>query len=143
MRSAYMTRRIGRWSCGLSLGSVVGSAAVSPDEIQKLRKDLSCSAHELGRTLGVDSNTVVAWESGELFPTKRHVEQMRAIREKGPDAIVRAPRGKQAKRGMERLDDPKLWEILRKLLEHPPLFDQVVKLADAYDDPTRKKPPAP
>jgi transcriptional regulator with XRE-family HTH domain len=111
---------------------------VAPDEIQKLRKDLSCSAHELARALGVHANTVLAWENGELFPTKRHVDQMRAIRDQGPDAIARTPRGKQTKRGVERLDDPKLWEVLRKLLEHPALFDQVAKLADAYEDPARK-----
>ncbi len=113
---------------------------MSPEEIQKLRKDLKCSAHELSRALGVDANTVLAWESGELFPTKRHVEQLRKIGEQGPDAIVRTPRGKAPpKQGVMRLDDPKLWEILRKLLEHPALFDQVAKLADGYEDPARKK----
>jgi hypothetical protein len=36
---------------------------------------------------------------------------------------------------MARLADPRLWELLRKLAEHPALFDQVSKLADAYPDP--------
>jgi transcriptional regulator with XRE-family HTH domain len=119
---------------------MVGSRRVSPDEIQKLRKDLACSAHELARTLGIEANTVLAWESGELFPTKRHVEQLRAIKEKGPDAVARTPRGKRVKRGMDRLDDPKLWEIMRKLLEHPALFDQVAKMAEGFEDPAQKKP---
>jgi transcriptional regulator with XRE-family HTH domain len=113
---------------------------MSPEEIQQLRKELSCSAHELGRTLGVDGATVVAWEAAELFPTKKHVELMRELQQKGPTAVFRAPRGKaRAKKGVERLDDPKLWEIVRKLLEHPPLFDQVAKLAEGYEDPARPK----
>lgn len=114
---------------------------MSPEEIQQLRKNLKCSAHELGRALGVDANTVLAWEGGELFPTKRSVELMRELEGKGPDAIPRAPKGRvRVKKGVERLDDPKLWEVVRKLLEHPVLFDQVAKLADAYDDPA--KPPS-
>jgi transcriptional regulator with XRE-family HTH domain len=119
---------------------VIGSRAVSPEEIQQLRKDLKCSAHELARVLGVDANTVLAWEGGELFPTKRYVDQMRELKTKGPDAIPRMPRGRvRVKKGVERLDDPKLWEIVRKLLEHPALFDQVAKLADGYDDPAKPK----
>jgi hypothetical protein len=63
------------------------------------------------------------------------------LKTKGPDAIPRTPRGKaRVKKGVERLDDPKLWEIVRKLLEHPVLFDQVAKLADGYDDPAKAKP---
>jgi transcriptional regulator with XRE-family HTH domain len=113
---------------------------VSPEEIRNLRKELACSAHELARTLGVDANTVLAWEAAELFPTKRHVEQMRELWEKGPTAVFRAPKGKtRAKKGVERLDDPKLWEVVRKLLEHPTLFDQVVELAQRYDDPAQPK----
>ncbi len=113
---------------------------MAPEEVQDLRKSLKCSAHELGRTLGVDANTVLAWESGELFPTKRHVDQMAALRTKGPDAIVRTPKGRvQQKQGTERLEDPKLWEVVRKLCEHPALFDQVAKLADAYTDAIKPK----
>jgi len=37
---------------------------------------------------------------------------------------------------LARLSDPKLWELVRKLAEHPALFDQVSKLAEAYSDPT-------
>lgn len=113
---------------------------MAPEEIQALRKELGCSAHELGRVLGVDANTILAWEAAELFPTKRHVDQMRALREQGPDAIPRAYRGrKRAMPPIERLADPKLWELLRKLLEHPALFDKVAQLAESYDDPARPK----
>ena len=115
-------------------------AAVTPDEIKQLRKELACTARELATALDLDQKEVLAWETGELFPTKRHVTMMEGLRKKGPSAIVRAPKGKVKKVGMQRLDDPKLWEVVRKLLEHPALFDQVVKLADGYADPAR--PPA-
>jgi transcriptional regulator with XRE-family HTH domain len=111
---------------------------VSPDEVKELRKELNCTAKELANQLKTDSKTVMAWESGEMFPTKRYITQMELLRKKGPDAFPRAPRGKTKTTGLERLDDPKLWEVVRKLLEHPALFDQVAKLADAYDDPASK-----
>ncbi len=114
---------------------------MSPEEIQQLRKELKCSAGELARTIGVDADTVLAWEGGELFPTKRYVDQLRVLKEKGPDAIVRLPRGRaRAKVGVDRLADPKLWELVRKLIQHPALFDQVAKLAEGYDDPATDKP---
>lgn len=109
---------------------------MSPAEIQKLRKDLSCTARELATTLGVDPKEVAGWETGELFPTKRYVEAMSGLRERGPSAITRAPRGKApAKTGSARLADPTLWLVVRKLLENPTLFEQVLKLSEKYPDP--------
>ncbi len=132
---------------GGSARSCVGSASrreagawyrqrVQPEEIQKLRKDLACTARELATALGVDAKDIASWEAGETFPTKRHVQAMAALRERGPSAIVRAPRGKAAaKTGMQRLNDPALWRLVRKLLEHPALFDEAAKLAEKYKDP--------
>ncbi len=110
-----------------------------PEDIKQLRKELGCTARALALALDLEQKTVLAWESGELFPTKRHVTAMEALRDKGPDAIPRISRGKAEKTGMQRLDNPKLWEIVRKLLEHPTLFDQVAKLADKFDDPAKPK----
>ncbi len=114
---------------------------VSPEELKQLRKELSCTAKELALTLGVEPKEYAAWEAGELFPTKRHVSELQALGKKGKDAILRAPKGKTgaAKVGMARLADAKLWELVRKLIEHPALFDQVCKLADAYADPTEPR----
>ena len=109
---------------------------MSPEAIKALRKELNCTARELATALKIDQKEVMAWETGELFPTKRFVLQMEMLRKKGPSAIVRTPRGAK-KTGMQRLDDPKLWELVRKLLEHPALFDQVVKLAEPYADPAK------
>ena len=112
--------------------------AVSPEELKQLRKELSCTAKELALTLGIEPKEFAAWEAGELFPTKRYVAELEALRKKGAAAIFRAAKGKAgaAKVGMARLADAKLWELVRKLVEHPALFDQVVKLAEAYPDPT-------
>lgn len=109
---------------------------VLPEDIRKLRKELSCTARELAVTLGVDAARVAAWESGDEFPTKRYVEAMEALRQKGPTAIVRQPKGKAtAKSGVARLSDPSFWRVVRKLVEHPALFDQVAKLSEKYPDP--------
>ncbi len=109
---------------------------VSPEDIKQLRKELNCTARELATALKLDQKEVLAWEAGELFPTKRYVVQMEAFRKKGPSAIPRAPKGK-AKRvtGSQRLNDPKLWELVRKLVEHPDFFDAAYKLGQNYADP--------
>ena len=117
---------------------------MSPDDIKQLRKDLKATARELAAALEVDQKEVVAWEAGERFPTKRYVAAMQKLGAQGPAAIPRAPKGKAAaKTGMQRLADAKLWEILRKLIEHPALFDQVAELAAKYRDPGVEGPRGP
>lgn len=120
---------------------------MSPEDLKQLRKELTCTAKELALNLGIEPKEYAAWEAGELFPTKRHVGELEALRKKGPTSIARAPKGKGSAAqttGMARLAEPKLWELVRKLAEHPALFDQVSKLADAYADPAdaRAKPDA-
>lgn len=107
---------------------------MSPDEIKELRRALRCSAKELAAALGLEQAEVLAWEKGELFPTKKHVQAMSALRDKGPGAIVRKRRGKPAT-PMAALADPELWAMVRKIAAHPALFDEVRKLAGAYGDP--------
>jgi transcriptional regulator with XRE-family HTH domain len=109
---------------------------VTPDDIKALRKDLSCTAKELAHALGIEQATVLAWEKGELFPTKPFVDKMNALRAKGPSAIPKKAKGADP---MKVLADPALWEVLRKILGHKKLRDEVVKLAQAYDDPARDK----
>lgn len=105
---------------------------VSPDEIKAVRKDLSCTAKELAAALGVEQATVLSWEKGELFPTKVYVDKMQALRAKGPAAIPKKAKGDAP---MKVLADPSLWELMRKLLAHKKLRDEVVKLAAPYADP--------
>ncbi len=109
---------------------------MSPDQIKNLRKQLGCTARELAETLGLEQKDVLAWESGELFPTKRWVTAMHKLESAGPTAIKRKPRGNaKSATGLALLHDPALWALLRKLLAYPELFRQAAQLAEKYDDP--------
>jgi DNA-binding transcriptional regulator YiaG len=107
--------------------------AVTPEDIKALRKELGCTARDLATTLGIEQKEVLAWEAGELFPTKRFVDQMRGLREKGPSAVLKSTKGK-AVAPTDRVSDPAFWAVVKKLLLHPALFEQVNKLAEGYGD---------
>ena len=107
---------------------------MAPDELRALRKELRCTAKELGLSLGLDPDTVSAWERGELVPTKACIERMQALRALGPDAIVRKRRPTNTP--FAALADPELWTLVRKLIAHTELRKAVAKLAAAYADPT-------
>jgi transcriptional regulator with XRE-family HTH domain len=102
-------------------------------DIKKLRDGLGCSMGDLAKAVGVDVRTVVAWESGDLFPTKRHSAKLEALRRAGPEA---ARAKKTAPSGTALLDEPRLWTVFRKLLAHPELFAKVEELAEKYPNPT-------
>lgn len=105
---------------------------MTPDDIKALRKDLSCTAKELAQALGLEQATVLAWEKGDLFPTKVFVDKMNALRARGPGAIPKKVKGPDP---MKVLADPALWELVRKLAAHKKLRDEATKLAAAYPDP--------
>lgn len=105
---------------------------MTPDEIKALRKDLACTAKELAHAMGIEQATVLAWEKGELFPTKPYIDKMNALRSRGPAAIPKKARGDAP---MKVLADPVLWELVRKIVAHKKLRDEVAKLASAYADP--------
>jgi transcriptional regulator with XRE-family HTH domain len=107
---------------------------VTPDEIKALRKELACTAKELAAALGVEQATVLAWEKAELFPTKAYVDRMAELRAKGPSAVPRKAKGAEPPIGKS-LADPQVWELLRKVLAHKKLRDEVAKLAEKYADP--------
>ena len=115
---------------------------MTPDQLKQLRKELSCTAKELATALGLEQATVMAWEKGELFPTKRAIDEMEALREKGPSAIVRKAKGKSAD-PLKVLADPQLWELVRKLAVHKQLRDAVAKMAADYSDPAADEPQEP
>ncbi len=108
---------------------------MTPDDIKDLRRGLSCTAKELAQALGTDQATVMAWEKGDLFPTKAHVDKMAALAKRGPSAIPRKSKGDAP---MKVLADPALWELVRKLAAHKKLRDDVQKLAAAYADPAKE-----
>jgi transcriptional regulator with XRE-family HTH domain len=105
---------------------------MTPDALKALRKELGCTARELAAALDLDQATVLAWERGELFPTKRHVDAMAALAAKGPGAIPKKAKGGDP---MKVLADPQLWELVRKLAAHKKLRDETMKLAAGYPDP--------
>ena len=106
---------------------------MTPDELRALRKELSFTAKELALALGVDQATVMAWEKADLFPTKAYIDRMLELRAKGPGAIPR--KSKAAADPIKSLNDPLVWEILRKVAAHKKLRDEVAKLAEKYPDP--------
>ncbi len=107
---------------------------MTPDDIKALRKELSCTAKELAQALGIEQATVLAWEKGDLFPTKPTIDKMHAPRAKGPAAIPKKAKGADP---MKVLADPALWELMRKLVVHKKLRDEVTKPASAYPDPAK------
>lgn len=106
---------------------------VTSDDIKQLRKELGCTARDLATTLGIEQKEVLAWEAGELFPTKRYVDQMQALRAKGPSAVMKSSKGKSVA-PTDRIADPAFWAVVRKLLLHPPLYEQVSKLAERFEE---------
>jgi DNA-binding XRE family transcriptional regulator len=106
--------------------------AVTPDEIKALRRELSCTAKELAAALELDQTTVLAWEKGDLFPTKQYIDEMARLRAKGPGAVPKKSKGDDP---MKALADPAVWQLVRKLAAHKKLRDAVAKLAAAYSDP--------
>ena len=109
-------------------------ASLSPDDIKALRTTLQCTTRELADAIGVEQKTIIDWEGGNSFPTKKHVDRMAALREKGPSAVPRKARGASPP-PLRVLADPQLWEVVRKLLAHKKLRDEVLKLAANYADP--------
>jgi len=106
---------------------------MTPDALKALRKDLACTAKELAAALEIDQATVLAWERGELFPTKRYIDAMAALAQKGPGSIPKKSKGGDP---MKVLADPLLWELVRKLAAHKKLRDETAKLAAGYPDPS-------
>lgn len=111
---------------------------MTPDDLKALRKELGCTARELAGALGLEQETVLAWERGDLFPTKRFVDAMEKLRQKGPSAIPRKPRKSAAAPASpwQALADPALWRLVRKLVAYPALRAQVEELAAGHADPT-------
>jgi transcriptional regulator with XRE-family HTH domain len=105
---------------------------LTPDALKALRKDLGCTAKELAAALELDQGTVLAWERGELFPTKRYIDAMEALARKGAGAIPKKAKGGDP---MKVMADPLLWELVRKLAAHKKLREETAKLAAGYPDP--------
>jgi transcriptional regulator with XRE-family HTH domain len=108
---------------------------MTPEELRAARKDLACTAKELAAVLGLPQATLLAWESGELFPTRQYIDKIQVLRSKGPSAIPRKSKGQDP---IKNLADPQAWELFRKLLAHKKLRDEVTKMAASYTDPAQE-----
>ncbi|WP_044248964.1 helix-turn-helix domain-containing protein [Chondromyces apiculatus] len=107
------------------------------EQIKALRQKLGCTARELAMALGLEQETVLAWERGEIFPTKRYVARLEEIQLAGPSAIPRVPKRRRERPSspLQALAEPETWQLLRKLLAHAELREQVMRLAEPYPDP--------
>jgi transcriptional regulator with XRE-family HTH domain len=99
------------------------------DDIRALRKRHRLSMKDLADHLSTEVSVVSAWESGTLYPTKKHVDLMKKL-DMGPPPP-------KAKRGLYDgfLSDPRAAAAIRKLLAHEALQEELLRLADKYDDP--------
>lgn len=105
---------------------------MTPEDIKALRKGLHLTARQLARALDVEGDDVVAWEAGERFPTKRLVTKMLNLREAGSSeqpAAQKAPEPTQA----SALENPKLWAVVRRLVEDPAFLERVAKAAEGTE----------
>jgi transcriptional regulator with XRE-family HTH domain len=104
---------------------------MTPDEIKKARLALKCTAKELAAALDVEASTVMAWERGEMFPTKQYVEKMQEFVAAGPAAIPKKAKGADP---LDALRDADVWALIRKIVAHPKLRAEIQKIADKYED---------
>lgn len=110
---------------------------MTPEDLKEARKELQCTAKELAGALGLPQSEVMAWEKGDLFPTKQYVDKIEALRKKGPSAI---PKKAKSVDPIKSLMDPAFWELVRKLAAHKKLRDDAIKLAASYADPGAEAP---
>lgn len=105
---------------------------MTPEEIKQARVTLKCTGKELAAALGLEPSVVLAWERGEMFPTRQYVEKIESLLSQGPSSIPKKAKGGDP---FEALRDPDVWALIRKVLAHPKLRSEVAKLAAKYDEP--------
>ncbi len=106
---------------------------MQPEDVKRIREALACSMGELAAAVGVEVKTLLAWESGDQFPTKRHSDRLAALEKEGPSAIKRK-RASKAPIGPDLLADPRFWVVVRRLATNPEFFAAVEKLSASYGD---------
>jgi|JI8StandDraft_1071087.scaffolds.fasta_scaffold110600_2 transcriptional regulator with XRE-family HTH domain len=106
---------------------------MTPDEIKSLRRTLNLTQRQLAEALDLDVDLVRQWEREALFPTKAHCAAMEKLRQNPP------PRpAKGAVPPMAVLSDPAFFALLRKLVAHPGLRAECLRLAAEVPDPAEE-----
>jgi transcriptional regulator with XRE-family HTH domain len=105
---------------------------MQPEDVRRIREALACSLGQLAAAVGVDVKTLLAWESGDQFPTKRHADRLKALEAEGPSAIKKS--SKSAPTGPDLLADPRFWSVVRKLATNRDFFAAVAQMAERYED---------
>jgi DNA-binding transcriptional regulator YiaG len=105
---------------------------MQPEDVKRIRESLACSMGQLAAAIGVEVKTILAWEAGDQFPTKRHADKLTALEKEGPSAIKR-PSPKKPPTGSDLLADPRFWAVVRKLAVHADFFEKVEKLSATYE----------
>lgn len=103
-------------------------------DIRALRRRLGLTMAQLAEKVGVAQSDVTAWELGEKFPTKAHVQKLRAL-ESAPAADGKPSPKLDGALWAPFLTSPEFGALLRKLLFHPELRAKAQELAAAYRDP--------
>ena len=105
---------------------------MQPEDVKRIREALACSMGELAAAVGVEVKTLLAWESGDQFPTKRHADRLVALEKEGPSSIKRFG-SKKPPAGPDLLADPRFWTVVRKLATNTDFFAAVEKLSKTYE----------
>ena len=109
---------------------------MSPEAIKALRQELGCTARELAGALGIEQDDGARLGAVDLFPTKRHVDMMEALRSKGPSAVPRKPRRKSAPASPSTPSPtPACGASCASSSSTPSCGNAVQKLAEPYTDP--------
>jgi transcriptional regulator with XRE-family HTH domain len=103
---------------------------VTGDDIKALRKELGLSIQSLASQLKVETRTILAWESGDLFPTKRHVSALLDLtRKKDESGALPTPHSVEQAELVAQLENPELWALVVKLATDPVFFEEAQRLA--------------
>jgi len=105
---------------------------MQPEDVKRIRDALACSLGDLAAAVGVDVKTLLAWEAGDRFPTKRHADKLKALEKEGPSAVKRTGKKKPVS-GPELLGDSRFWNVVRKMATNADLFAEVERLSAKYD----------
>jgi len=105
---------------------------MQPEDVKRIRESLSCSIGELAAAVGVDVKSILAWESGDQFPTKRHADRLTSLEKEGPSAIKRF-RSSKPPAGTDLLAEPRFWTVVRKLATNSDFFATVEKMSTEYE----------